>query len=260
LHSAQKARYNALNMSSVTTKPDYAAKARRTDKAGDWAYARAQYESGIALLSDIALDIGVAVSTVANRASRGGWVRDQHARLRITEERKALEAAEWRTQQQAATAQVERVTAIMQSKVVVAHRTDIARARKIANALLLELDTLTTDQAVFANLGDLLNAPDDRGIDKLNQAYRKVISLPERSATLNSLGAALKTLIQLERQAFDINGPLEDPDQPRPPEQVTKGLADIMHKFDSVLALQAPPAATPATTPMADVVDVPPTH
>ncbi len=45
--------------------------------------------------------------------------------------------------------------------------------------------------------------PDDKGQDKLNEIYHKVISMPERVKSVKALSEALKNLIGLERQAYD---------------------------------------------------------
>ena len=47
-------------------------------------------------------------------------------------------------------------------------------------------------------------APDEKGIDKLSDAYSKPISLPSRVASLKGLTEALKNLVALEREAYGI--------------------------------------------------------
>jgi hydrogenase maturation factor HypF (carbamoyltransferase family) len=245
-------------MANGPTIAEYLAKARLKDKAGDWLYAQAQYEQGVKSVPDIAKDVGASTAAIASRAVRERWVRDPAARLRIDEERRAADTSIYRKELAKQKDEVIRVTAHMQSKILVGHRADIKQARRLAVHLMNELEAMTSGIEEFKNLGVFLNAPDDRGIDKLNNLYKRVISLPERSATLNSLGSVLKTLIQLERQAFSITGMIEDPEQARAPEEVTKGLNDIMAKFDSVLAMQVPEALAPQTLEV--IVDVSRTH
>ena len=62
-----------------------------------------------------------------------------------------------------------------------AHRRDIQRARKITNAPLDELKPMADADTVayLQELGEMLRSPDDNGMDKLNDLYQKVISLPE---------------------------------------------------------------------------------
>jgi hypothetical protein len=231
---------------------DYLSKARLKDKAGDWAYAQAEYEAGIKTVRDIALDIGVTESAVHAHISKGGWIRDPHARLRVQEELRAAEAEKFRAELAAKKDMVVRVTAQMQSSVMVRHRADIHSAQTLVKKLLKELSEITDGIEEFDNLGELMHSPDARGMDRLNAAYRRVISLPERSGTLSSLASVLKTLIQLERQAFGITGALEDPEQARAPEEVVQGLDKIDKAFSEVMARLAPPAEVPL------IVDVAP--
>ncbi|WP_428991992.1 hypothetical protein [Delftia acidovorans] len=84
-----------------------------------------------------------------------------------------------------------------------AHRRDIQRARKITNALLDELEQMADADTVayLQELGEMLRSPDDNGMDKLNDLYQKVISLPERSKTMKVLAESLRIVVDMERQA-----------------------------------------------------------
>jgi hypothetical protein len=223
-----------------------------TEPAGyDWVKGQALYEAGLVSLAKIARELGCSDSAVALRANRYGWLRDPGARAKVVAEREEIMAKQVKEER----TKIVAVTAHMQSTVLVRHRTDIQRARAVVSSLLDELTEVTSNKQVFQDLGELMHSPDDRGIDRLNAAYKKIISLPERASTLNTLSTALKTLIMLERHAYSIEGRLEDPEAERPQEDVVKGLDKIMDKFNQVLALQVQPAAAPLT----EVIDVPTT-
>jgi hypothetical protein len=98
---------------------------------------------------------------------------------------------------------------------------------------------VSSNLEVFENLGEALRGGQDA--DKLDKAYKRVLSLTERSATLGNLSNVLRNLIVLERQALGITGAVEDPEKPRAPDEVTRGLDEIMAKFDAVLQMQIPP-------------------
>ncbi|HHD7578734.1 TPA: hypothetical protein ACOVI3_002944, partial [Escherichia coli] len=51
--------------------------------------------------------------------------------------------------------------------------------------------------------------PDDKGRDRLNEIYQKVISLPSRVKSMKDLSDSLKTLIGLEREAYSIENKAE---------------------------------------------------
>jgi len=213
-------------------------------RAGDWAWAQAEYETGITPTSKIAKALGVTDTAVVLRAQRKAWVRDPLARAKIAAQVQANEVAAFKLDQDKRQQEIIAVTAQMQSSVLVSHRKDIQTARSLVSALLTECLLVTTDIQVLEELAEVMHEPDDRGRDRLNAAYKRVISLPERTTAINTLSTALKTLVLLERQAFGISGLIEDPDAVRAPAEVTRGLDNIMAKFDAVLALQAP---TPKT-------------
>ena len=88
-----------------------------------------------------------------------------------------------------------------------AQRRDIARNRAIVSALADELESQVGPEnaALLADLGDMLRSPDDAGQDKLNDLYRKIISLPERAKTAKTLAETLRIAIDMERQAFGMD-------------------------------------------------------
>lgn len=218
--------------------------AKLPDKAGDWTYAQVQYEIGIKSIKVIAQEIGATDSAVSNRATRQGWIRDPLARKKMQEEIEAIASERYRKEHEAYRSEVISITATMQSTVLVEHRGDIKKARAIVSQLLEELSAVTTGIEEFEHLGEFLESPDDRGIDRLNKIYTRIISMPDRVASINALATALKTLILLERQAFGISGLIEDPEAVRAPAEVTRGLDKIMAKFNQVLSLQAPAPET----------------
>lgn len=71
-------------------------------------------------------------------------------------------------------------------------------------------------------MGELMRREDDRGQDKLNDLYQKIISLPGRAKTMKDLGESLRVLVTLERQAFG----LDDKDQ-KPQDSLTTLLQTI---------------------------------
>lgn len=102
--------------------------------------------------------------------------------------------------------------AIAVATVLLGQRSDIRRARTLCMALLGELEAQTGNQPGMAELGEMLRCPGETGADKLNDIYRAVISLPERSKTMKALTESLKSMIGLEREAY---GRAIDDDTPK---------------------------------------------
>ena len=76
--------------------------------------------------------------------------------------------------------------------------------------MLGELRMLTDGMELLSQLGEIMRSPDDKGNDKRNELYHKVISLGGRSSTLKTLAESLRLLVALERQAFGIDDVPDD--------------------------------------------------
>ncbi|EBF8420820.1 hypothetical protein FGZ23_21510, partial [Salmonella enterica subsp. enterica] len=92
----------------------------------------------------------------------------------------------------------------------------IRRARELTNTLFDELGAQCADVVALEQLGDIMFDPDDKGRDRLNETYQKVISLPSRVKSLKDLSDSLKTLIGLEREAWSIGAVSEPEKTPLP--------------------------------------------
>ncbi len=112
------------------------------------------------------------------------------------------------------------------AEVRISQRADIKRARGIVANLMIELEGQTGGDtaALLEELGELMRNPDDKGMDKLNDLYQKVISLPGRAKTMKDLGESLRVLVGLEREAYGMNG--KDGDEP-PSGFGGKALSDV---------------------------------
>ena len=86
-------------------------------------------------------------------------------------------------------------------------RKDISRARSISMKLFDELELMVGAENVnlLQQLGELLYSPDEKGMDKLNDLYMKIINLPNRVKAIKELSDTMKTLVALERQAYGLD-------------------------------------------------------
>ena len=76
---------------------------------------------------------------------------------------------------------------------------------RLSESLLSELESQTIDRTLYEQLGELMAAPDENGIDRLNELYRKIISTPSRIDSHKKAVETEKTLVALERQAFNLD-------------------------------------------------------
>lgn len=174
----------------------------------DWERIEADFRAGILSLREIAAaNPGVSHMTVKRRATKEGWSQDLSAKIAA----KAEELVTRRAVTGAVTAertvtdkQIVEVNAAAIASVRLGHRKDIVRFRNVALDLLAELESETGNAELFQDLGNFLRQEDDKGQDKRNDVYQKVISSVGRIDGVKKLAEVLKILIGLEREAYGI--------------------------------------------------------
>lgn len=184
----------------------------------DWEAIEADYRSGIKTLREIADEHDITHGAINKRAKRDGWVRDLAAKIKAKSDflvSKSLVSS--KVSKEIRILELEIVDANAQNSATIQlnERKDVTKARSIAMSLLDELESLVSNKELYDQLSDLLQSPDDNGVDKLNDIYRKVISFPGRVDGMKKLSDALKTLIDLERRVYKIDdnesgGSIED--------------------------------------------------
>lgn len=179
-----------------------------TIKQPDWEAIERAYRAGLLSIREIASTQGITHGAINKRAKRDGWERDLKAKIQAKADSlvsKRTVSTEVSTKQADTEREIIEVNAEVIANVRMAHRGDISRGRRLTNKLLDELESLTDNRELFDQLGELMRDPDDNGFDKHNELYGKVISLPGRSKTMKEMAETLKTLISLERQAYDLD-------------------------------------------------------
>lgn len=173
----------------------------------DWEAIESAYRAGLLSTREIAAQYGVSHTAINKRARKESWDRDLQAKIKARADT-LVSKREVSRQVSIERVETERhlveASAEIIANVRMEHRGDIRRAREIANALFDELRAECADVTALEKLGELMCEPDDKGQDKLNEIYRKVIGMPERVKSLKALSEALKNLICLEREAYSI--------------------------------------------------------
>lgn len=172
----------------------------KSKSAPDWERIELDYRAGIKTLRQIADENGVSHPAITKRAKRDGWSRDLGAKIQAKADElvtKELVTSLVTTETKIAERQLIEVNAQAVADVRLAHRRDIHRARRLTNSLLSELEKQTDQVPELQELGEILRRPDDKGMDKLNDLYQAIISLPERSKTMKVLAESLQKLVDL---------------------------------------------------------------
>lgn len=178
------------------------------EKSVDWKSIETDYRAGIKSLRTIAGEHGVTEGAIRKRAKRDLWERDLAPKIKAKTDdlvRKATVRSVVRSETTVSEKQEIAINAQVQTDIILAHRRDIPRVRNLAMALLEEAEIATGNNDLLRDLAALMYSPDKNGVDKLNEAYQKVISMPGRVDAVKKLAETLKVMIALEREAFGID-------------------------------------------------------
>jgi len=176
-------------------------------KQVDWESVERDYSAGLLSLREIAAKYDTKESSIRYKANQNDWSRDLSKKIEQKTNEK-LRKIELRTElrSEKAISEKEIIEASAQAivNVKLEHRGDIRKSKRIVNSLFDELEITTDNRELFEQLGEILRNESDSGQDKLNDIYKKVISMPQRIDGVKKLADALKTMIGLEREAYDI--------------------------------------------------------
>lgn len=177
-------------------------------KVIDWEAVELDYRCGVKTLRQMAEEQGITHGAINKRAKRDKWTRDLSSKIRAKAEEKVSRTAvskEVSRKKLVTENDVVEANATMQANKLIEQRHDIQRLRILAMAMGDQLEHQTESRDLYEQLGELMASPDEKGVDKLNELYRKAMSLPSRVDTMKKLADTLKTLIALEREAFGID-------------------------------------------------------
>ncbi len=178
----------------------------------DWEAIESAYRAGVLSVRELAGKYGISHQAISKRAKKDGWERDLKAKVQAKADAlvaKREVARQVATESTISERQLIEATAEVIATVRMEHRGDIRRARELTNTLFDELAGECGDVAALEQLGELMRREDDKGVDKLNDLYHKIISLPSRVKSMKDLSDSLKTLIGLEREAYSIENKAE---------------------------------------------------
>lgn len=203
-----------------------------TTKEIDWELIERDYRAGLLSVREIAASQGITHGAINKRAKRDGWERDLKAKIQAKadalvskrEVSSLVSAEKVATDKVIIEANADRIADIRMT-----HRQDIGRGRRLALALLVELEEETGSIDLFRELGELLRSEDDKGQDRRNDLYQKVISSTGRIDNMKKLADTMKVLIGLEREAFGIESSAADLEMRRV-EAITRTIIDPAKK------------------------------
>jgi hypothetical protein len=179
----------------------------------DWEAIEPDWRAGIKSKLQLSEEFGVSRAAMDKHFAKNGIERDLTKKIQAKADALVTQDAVTREVTPAtkiAEKEIVEANAELQARVRREQRKDIQRSRTLVMSLLGELEHQTEHKELYDQLGELMFDPDEKGVDKLNEIYRKAMSLQGRTGTMKSLSDSLKTLVALEREAFGIDGGKED--------------------------------------------------
>lgn len=186
-----------------------------TEKAApDWELIESLYRAGLLSVREIATAQGVSHTAIQKKAKAGNWERDLKAKIKAKADSlvaKAEVATKVATEKLATEKGIVDGNAQVVADIRMAHRKDIGRNRTLALKMLEELEAMTDNRELFAQLRDIIDRVDgdedgkSDAYEKMQQAFRGALSLPGRVKMSKELSETLRVLIALERQAYNID-------------------------------------------------------
>jgi transposase-like protein len=179
----------------------------------DWEAIEREYSNGQKSIRAIANQYGVVHTSISRRARKEGWVQDKQDEVRRRTKAKLLTSArdkstKTRTKSTNPTQEDINLAVHTNIEVLLGHRSHILQARQAVGLLMTQLQ----DAAVSRERLHKLIAKSDES-PQAKAGMRKAVNLPAHAGVVRDLSTALKNLITLERQAFNLDEPgavLED--------------------------------------------------
>lgn len=164
----------------------------------DWERIEAEYRTGKLSVSEIGRQYGVSHTAINKRAKKEGWIRDLSEKVqKLVSARLVSEGVSAATISETVEKAAERDIQIVRQ-----HRADIGDQRVLVGDLVAELREATSCRDdIEAAIEE--ETADDKSPRRRDQMLRAV-ALASRVGIAKDLAAATKTLVELERQAFNI--------------------------------------------------------
>lgn len=174
-------------------------------KAVDWEAIEREYRAGQLSASEIGRQYRVSRQAILKRVKKESWAQNLSARVKeAVAARVVADGVAGKSARETVELAAERGVQIVRE-----HRTSIGRGQRLVNTLLGELEEATERRDEIEEAIELETIDDKDG--KRRAMMQRAVALPSRAGVIVNLSSALKTLVSLERQAFNIDdGTLAD--------------------------------------------------
>jgi len=186
-------------------------------KQVDWEAMEPDWRAGVVSVLQLSKDYGVSRAAIIKHWTKAGVGRDLSAKIDSRVDALVTQSAvtpEVTQEQRVTERNIVDANAAMLADKIVNQRTDVTRARATVQRLWEIVNFELDNPEQFAQVGEMLRADDEIGVDKLNDLYRAAISIPQQIKNVKLLADSLKVLIELERKVLRIKDEEANNDDP----------------------------------------------
>jgi hypothetical protein len=176
----------------------------------DWEAIEGMYRAGLLSVREIARSHGISHTAIQKRAKADGWARDLTAKVR-QQVATALVATEVATADTATERQIVEAAATQIITLVREHRGQISRNRVMVDKLMGQLEVAAEHRDLLEEIIDEVEDGSTGASTKRREALMRAVALPSHAGVLKSLADTLKTVIGLEREAFNVSAATSEP-------------------------------------------------
>jgi len=180
----------------------------------DWEAVERDYRTGTFTLRELEAKYGPDNSTISRRAEKHGWTQDLSVAIKQATNTKVIEATVAarcsKTQQEISTTIL--AAADVNVGVILGHRAGLRRITNVRDLLLDQIEQAATHMADLAEVVEMVRNPDENGIDRANDALRKVLGRSALVDDLKKLADVDEKVRKGEREAFSIDAAAANPE------------------------------------------------
>lgn len=199
----------AAAKSTKLTKPQ--AKQQAKKPKTDWEAVERDYRASQMTLREIAFKHGCSHGRIVQRAKEKEWSRDLSGAIKQATDAKLIEASvnslltSKANQANQDLTNVVMVAAEANTQVILGHRAGLRRITNVRDLLLDQIEQAATHMADLAEVVEMVRNPDENGVDRANDALRKVLGRSALVDDLKKLADVDEKVRKGEREAFSID-------------------------------------------------------
>lgn len=185
----------------------------------DWELVEKAYRAGIKTLRQIGEEYGISHTAINKKAKELGWTRDltekiqQRAQSIVTRQEVSKQvSSRVSKEQQLSDAETVREYGDIVASVDMSQRDDVKLAMEVTRGQLVELATMSDPKfrEALEWLGDQMDesGPTPNGgfkVDKLNELYKYIISMPGRVKASKEIAASHGVYIPIQRKMYKLD-------------------------------------------------------